>query len=793
MLLRKTALLLVILTGAAAYASEVFVSKPFPLTNTRYGLNGGFNQQLVTNGREVFLFWESQTHFHYRRVDWSASAQSRSILKAAPGGRFDYGYSAVWTGSRFLLVTAEHDGSKPAYYDEVIGQAIDGNGELLGERFRILEQSHNPAVVFDGQSAVLFDEQNQIVMLRLSPAGTPVSSTTTGLSGSIARVASNGKSFAVVLSNPRRLALLDHGGNVTASSTLPDGYLPLSIAANGDGYLLAMSEPTLQTRLVAANGSIGPPLELAPGQSDVRFPEAAWTGSRWIVAYDGPTSLAFSVAQIDANNTAIEQRARYTGRIPAVLATQDRVLVAWPSMESIDSAIQFTELPLGDAPSVTASITATRQEIAATASASHGTLVVWYENDAVHAGVRTADGGWSEERIWASVPDAVSAATDGQTFAVVLTERDRGGQLLHLDRDGKLIGQPEHVPNDYYPSLEVHWTGREYVVASPWNIAGTVATPATRPDSTLIGGMATLAASGDGYYLVWLFGGNFGSPTWPSAGVAGMRLGPDFKPLDPAPTIFAQDPVLSSFVQGCDVAWDGRQYVVAWAGLGHGLTVAHVPSNGGPPVIRLTDTDKNLAAAPQLTPAADGVAVYWKQVPATIHEVTNYRLLLLSRDGAIANAGTFAPAPDRLVSRLYYSGLPLLRVATLPGGDVAIVRTALEDANARLAMNVLSFTPLPLLPEPPRITAVSNGALVEIRWDSPPRPVNGSRVEYRIDDQPWLEIDRVVPSSRRAVAIPAPAGRKTLFRVRAWNEGGVGAYSAAVEPQITPGRRRSAR
>jgi hypothetical protein len=84
-----------------------------------------------------------------------------------------------------------------------------------------------------------------------------------------------------------------------------------------------------------------------------------------------------------------------------------------------------------------------------------------------------------------------------------------------------------------------------------------------------------------------------------------------------------------------------------------------------------------------------------------------------------------------------------------------------------------------------------NGSFL-LEWSAPPQPVNGYRIEYRLGQNgAWNELDTFYDSTARSATI-APWRNATFeFRMRAWNDGGVGAYSNVVT--IAPSKQRSVR
>jgi len=798
--------LLLALSMSSAFGATVSTGDSFPLTNTRYHVQSGDASRLVSNGHEVFLFWRTATHFHCRRTDWVDHVPARAVMES----RTDDVPSVVWTGSHFLFVVGRGTGTLTTNDDVIVGQLIDRSGELSGEPFLLASQAKYPQLVFDSTTVRLLwtHSTGEILMLPLRADGRPSISAPrlVGLSGVIESLAANAGSLAAVVSDgafvsaTRTLVLFDAGVNVVASSHLGAATGGVSLAAGHDRYLLAEGQPRLHTRLVESDGSLGAAMQVEP--FEVYSPSVAWTGSKWVIAstpfLSSEQLMGFSVVHVDAENEIVEARERHSGDFPALAAAGGRVVVGWrrPTL-----TIAFAEAPLDQATGRDASVVAARQEVIATASATHGTLILWWESEALHAGVRMNDGRWIEQLLWPDrSPAAVAAATDGQAFTVVLSERvgaEYTPTILRLDPQGLPIGAPERSSAKASTPLIPLWTGREYAVVSPNSIVWTaVSTTASNllPGPVVDGHEeSALAASPDGFYAVWLFGGHFGSPSWPPTGVAGIRLGPDFKPLDAMPTVFAGGSGGNPpYYSGCDVAWDGQQYVVTWTG--DGVTAAQVPATSGAPVTRLIAEahDDHFMSSPKLTRVADGVALHWYRT--RVHPQRDLvELAIVSRDGTVTPAMGFETPDD-------YSSPDsrLITAAALPGGDVAIVRTARQDevpidGSVRLAMNVVSAVPLPDRPRAPRMTATRVADDVSLAWDAPPERINGYRVEFRIDDQPWFELDSVLPPERRSLSIPHPApGRNVSFRVRAWNEAGLGQHSSPVVP-TKPSRRRAVR
>src|SRR5688500_1584745 len=142
--LTRIAVLLFLASATSLLARPLFVGEPFPLTNTRYGEAAG-QPHLVSNGREVFLFWATDTHIRFTRLG-SDAPPSRAVLARTGGDS----YGVVWTGRHFLIVSGRTFFNSRADDDDIIGQLIDVHGEPAGEPFLIVEGGQAPRIAFDG-------------------------------------------------------------------------------------------------------------------------------------------------------------------------------------------------------------------------------------------------------------------------------------------------------------------------------------------------------------------------------------------------------------------------------------------------------------------------------------------------------------------------------------------------------------------------------------------------------------------------------------------------------------------
>src|SRR6185436_8976149 len=340
--LLRIAALFVLASVSQLSAQPRFAGEPFPLTSTRYRPAAGA-PRLVSNGREVFLFWQSATHFRFTRPAWGNPAPSRAIMENTGGDTWD----VVWTGTHFLFVVGQTHFTSPVGDDDIYGQLIDTNGELAGEPFLLVDGGQYPHIAFDGTSVLMLfyrgdlthgSHVSEIQALRLKPDGTRATpdANVTGVRGVVQSLASNGRSFAAVVSDrfERKLVLFDDDGAPKTTTPLVQDFLRVgSIAANGDHYLLAdAAANSLIAQLVEADGSLGPPVHLDLLQGwNAPAASMAWADSHWTIAYSIPASSpnSFAIVRLDAEGHGIEQRHTAGGTAPSLATAGEHISLAW--------------------------------------------------------------------------------------------------------------------------------------------------------------------------------------------------------------------------------------------------------------------------------------------------------------------------------------------------------------------------------------------------------------------------------------------------------------------------------
>jgi hypothetical protein len=760
-------------------AQTLHLGEPFPLTSTRYGTARGHHPLLLSNGADPVVFWTDGRYLRAARIGAGGASPSRVILDANTG---DPEYDAVWTGRQFLVVAGTRDG--------VTGRLVAANGDPLGAPF-VIVAGGRPHVAFNGRNALLLYTEpfsRQINTLLLTPDGTVAASPRLSAMTADGRlaVASNGSTFAAVV--PRalepRLLQFDGSGNLTSETILGTYGSSATIATDGRRYLAvgACGEAgpcsPAYTRLVDADGSVGPAVEHDALLPPFPFqPSAVWSGSEWVVAYVRgllDSSGTLNVLHLDAATAAIAKREQQTAAESSLATVGGRVLAAWVGAHFYD-AIYVGGLPLGSGVVTPVSIAPAFQLLPVAAAAANGTLIAWQEMGngvtTLYTGFRAANGAWTERPVFSFPPSDcyycyestvnAYAASDGNEFILL-----SGLKMRRLDAAGLPIGDPISVPNNV-SIQQLLWSGHDYFLLNYERItrlspagAITASVPMPKP----IGQAFTFASDGSGGLLaVWVnrFISEFEQRT---TGLFAVRLDRDLQPIDMTPIeLTSDDPAITA----SSAAWDGEQYVVVWSGA-KGVKAARFAATGAA-MAKITQISSDLSSQTDVVPIRDGVAVRW-----FYYNGAN-TVAFLHRDGTVT-----APA---VVSAPGTPGT----VAALPNGDAAYIEQAVlasYESRTRLTMRTISEAPLPSKPDAPLLSAQQS----TLTWSAPPQPVSGYRVEMRRGDEPWVELEPVLaPEVHALVVNNGPAA----YRVRAWNDAGLGAVSNNVV--LGAVRRRASR
>jgi hypothetical protein len=760
----------------------------FPLTNTRYGTAFGF-PHLTTNGRDFFLFWTSDLKIRATQLTEEESRAGHVVLDISAG------FDVAWTGQRFLAVTTR-DVSPSSSDSNIVGRFLAADARPIGEERVIAPHGFLPRVVAGPESVLLIyrDLNGEVRALPLAANGanTDAPGVTIAPQATGYAVASNETGFVAAIADSteiRSVAFNKHGQAI-ANRTMVHGesyYREVSVASDGTQYVAVWCEEQAVVAVtIDANGTFGAPLILDSSTRFPRTPTVIWNGAGWTITYEGRRSVEWRarVVQLDrdAQRIVAEEESAVGLGSPSVAALDGRIVAAWAPVNYQPGGVSVIDLPLAANQPRPATFSATQQTLMATATSANGTLVVWTEGGdgsiSLRSGLRTNDGRWTERELaGADLVQQVLAGSDGRNFVVVYADQGHT-QLIRLDETGQVV-----APRSTLSILPVvmAWNGTHYALIdrsgtgrllSP---AGGLSAPVMIPDVTFI--PETLASDGNGFLLA----GEVQECPFIlcySVGIRGTRLSPELTRVDSHDIAFAEG---SGELAGA--AWNGSEYVMIWADE-MGNRASHVPSTPLQPI------ETHSIVAPLIVESvaamSDGSVALVGRSPGSPELIGNTRVAILPQHGDVATTYDIEDTLGLMRRAL---------LAPLTNGGLAYVASSVQDAaphhGTSHVMMAVARPSLVSRPEAPFVTTRLTGAQIEVDWSSPAGTVNGYRLEYRVDNGAWNELEQWFEPGSHHTSIPrAPFGTNYAVRMRAFNDGGVSAYSAAASTQ--PGKRRAA-
>lgn len=750
----------VLLAAAAQLSADVF-----PVTNTRYGPAWG-RGMLKTNGRDPFLFWQSDWSFRATKLVDGVNRAGHVVLSTRYGKNFD----AAWTGSEFLFVGERTPG-------DIAGRLLDANGQPKGAEIEIVSHAYRPRLAASKDSAMLIyldtDQRTRARLLTLSgqKAG-PAEAYALRQTQAYSAIASNGDGFAVVTGDSGRvdLFLFDERARLVAQRVVTLGsYASPEVAITSDGsrYLVVWKEQDITAALLDANGNLGAPLIIESGANPYgnAWPAAAWNGDGWSVAYRRAGEILF--AHLRANADGVMMRESVLGSGPSFVLSGGTLKAAWESEEQI----AVSDLPLAAHEKRYVTFGAIDQRLLAAASSADRTLIVWLEGNTVRSGVRTDNGEWSEREIFDGFDvDSAVACSDGRDF-VVVARTPLELAVWMLDETGRVTRSFDLETSSYGASEAIAWSGTHYAILSGedgWLLtpSGVLSAPVEIEMDAY--GERSIASDGHGFFVT---AEAVECPFYLCYSVAlhGARLGPGLEKL-------AQEDLVISATQGTSgggVVWNGTNYVTAWEDIG-GSYITMVP-----PVAGATATTTRI-----------GFDLGFKDAMALM---TNGKVAILSKYGIYFVDKQGGASYGNLESDAEEIDRP--SVVALPRGAAAYVASIpVDDAPFHGASHVMmsivgADTPLPA---PPHASLAASNTRLIAAWTAPAGTINGYRLEYRIDDGNWIELEKWFGPGDQGASILRPSyGNVYAVRVRAFNDGGASAYSNIATSEAK--KRRSMR
>ncbi len=784
-----SAALALLLLAPALAAQPLFFGDSAPQTHTRYGAAGAL-PQLATNGQGFFLFWATESKLRVTRLVDGQNRAGRPILSGNIL-RFD----VVWTGTHFLVAADELDSQG---FHQIRGRVVNVDGEPMGGPFTIVSGGDSPSLAFDGARVLLtYESGSQLSSLLLRPDGvlaTDPHSQVISPDPIDAAAAAGGTGFvaASAYADSIHIAKLLPTSELSGATQLaapPVLERRVAAGSNGHDVLVVWTNGTAAAEwvLVNANGNVSGRASIT-GTNGAVDVAVSWNGAKWVVSTIAGGKLQTRLLDgVTSGVTSVEAHApvkAHDASPVSIASLNGRTLAAWRGTGAAQPVL-LRDLA-GSGNGNEAAFAAADQTLQTTTWSHEAALLVWSEvrdgKRTLHAGVRAADGGWSENRI-GTVEESPLASSDGRNF-LVIKKSDEGWSAVTLSDEAKILASTPLIKT--FTPTGITWDGTSWVVIGlggstqifvarvmPW---GAVSAPVLieQREGTRELENPRIVAGGSGFLAVWQnsdFTICFPVCDPYDSVLHGTRLTPSLQRDHPLNLAIAEDEAVSP-----DLYWDGTRFQIFWLDGGALETRSLRPDAGGSGTTRIAgaqiDTGKLRAT---LTPLGTTITAGDGEV------------LLLRNNELIQRYTLGNPnSPDALVNL---------------GPDVAYVQAQPRDVmpyhgSSHLFLTTGGVIPRDTMPLPPEIVRASmtDGAkLMVLEWAPPIDPVNGYRVEYRVDDGTWNEFDEWFSATTTSVSIqPWLNNVRYQLRMRAWSDAGVSEYSLPATVRLL-GRRRAVR
>jgi len=778
--------LLLVLLSPAALAQPFSFGEPLPLPHTRYGAFSG-EPRLVSSSHAAFLAWVEEGTLRMTLLNGERRV-GRPILDVDQGW-----FDVVWTGQHFLAVAYRRTNGR----DQLFGRIVDFNGEPVGAELLIGDAIGEPRLAYDGTFVLLqFRAGNFVGTVALTTEGRPLEPIPNSwvLPPVIVDVAlaEHAPGFVTATAYPDVVAFAqtDSAGHTVASVPLAVARYDtrqIAIATNPARDILSVwtnPNAAMEAVIIRNDGTLLERLTIADS-AGARDVAVTWDGSRWTLAYVAQGRMF--VRRID--RVSPEERLAASDVDPDSTVTLTAVNgQTFAAFRGANTGEQLVVRNLTTGASDLAAFAAAQQTLYDVAPANGRALAVWSElRDGVrtlYAGTRSESGEWRERPIGTS-ESAAYAASDGTGFAVVRASGSTWTATL-LDSQTRIVGTSSIVTG--FTPTDVEWTGSAYAVIGlngSGNLVGTLLMPsgsltATRVLMVKRAGRSIenprLASRTGELLAVWQDTQII--PCMPVCDpydslIHGARFTSTLDAADAGPFSIAPDEGRHP-----DAVWNGIHYVIVWDNDG-ALSYRTLRSNGAISGITQLPGGSSEGRVPRVSLIPGGVGIAFE---------TGNIVALYEGSVAVFPALGRAGARDAIVTI---------------GNDVAYLQTMPRDempyhGATRLQARIGSLVPHPARPSAPRIVRAElppGGNSMIVEWSAPPEPVNGYRVEYRVDDGVWNELDEWYDANDDGFTIRPWRTTPTRyqFRVRAWSDAGLGAYSEPVTVRMVTLRQRSTR
>lgn len=764
----------------------------FPVANTRYQPAAAHHPLLRTNGRELFLFWSSTSGIRATKV---RDGETRLGHVVASGYPFD----VVWNGTHFLVFSTR--GGDPWSWS-IVMTTLDADAKPVGPEVLVVENASSPSVAVSGSSILLCyyrypSEWRAEILTSQGTRSGWAKSFPIPTRNLVA--ASNGFRFVIARAQDDGVdaLMIDRQGLTISERSIgrPHEQGPhrrVTVASNGTGFLLVWNEGNhVGAATFDEHRGLGAPLVVDDAAHTGLQPSAAtWNGDGWTIAYATSYDYRFTVrvVQIDHDaQAALSREESESGFDTPTLASLDgRTRCAWGRANWFPDSVLVSDLPLAANPVREASYAATEQVLLRAVSTDDATLILWSETGdgrtRTHAGVRSSAGDWQEHEL--PPLDTRKAVAAGDDQFLVSAHRDDHVEVFLFDESGRMKTTTSTLQFSYAAT----WDGRRYAMIG-WDGAafqavllssdGREAAPRVEIADPASGGFS-IASNGEGFLVThtrYCDG---------CGGFRAIRLGPDLQHIESGDLDLVAP---GTTVTNVGLVWDGSQYITAWTewdertGERTANRLARIPAAAGAPAA-ITPLEPDLIYG-RLTRSAAGAILTFTAKNAAGEPVS--RIAFLRSDGTIARTidldrgATLTSSPH---------------VAAHPDGNLVYVASSIQRGEPHHGTSHVMMAignPTSNLPGAPRVIAqFDKDETIVAQWSAAAGTINGYRLEYRIDDGAWNELEPwFSPGEHRVEIRRPPYGARFAFRVRAFNDAGAGPYSAVAH--VNPGRRRSAR
>jgi hypothetical protein len=774
-----------LLFAAGAQLHAQSFGESFPVADTRYRPAFG-TPRLTTNGSDFFLFWTADQKTRVTRIREGQPRTGQVIFDT------NQPVHVAWTGKRFLAVTALR-GAEYSYYGPVVARVLNAEAQPVGAEIVFAKKGTNPQVVAGTDSvAVLYEEESKgYVLAILDLDGRREISHQPFTPRGNHRIARRGRGFIVVTigsyySNSY-VRMLDERGNTVSTQVIPrpGSWSEVGIASDGNRALVVLfsGQDGVSTLTIDESGAVGPLVTIAPAWSP-RSSDIIWNGAGWTVTYEDSDESHYlsprraHVLQLDwLGHTVLSHEQSDAGiGSPSLAVLDGRIMTAWSAL-STGAGTSVVELPAAANTPRVATYAATEQMLITTTTSAEATLFVWRETTgnvttSIRSGVRMHDGRWSERAVVARDAELVQAASNGRQFAILLTNGN-DSEVVRMDETGRALGPNLKLPR---PAIAIAGNDTHFALledtGSPrfarlLSLAGELS-----PSVEIGSGLANqrIVSDGNGFLVVGQ------TASWQCSwcqgiGVCAWRLGSELQRIDAQDLELASEPATLAGAE-----WNGSEYIVAWTARER-TVFARVPASPAQSIeTRSTDAVVN---ATDFTTLRDGSLAFVARsegaAPRIVVVNTEGQLLRsFQTDRAdLTGAATVEPLPDGAITFLSSS----------------LQNDAPQHGTSHVMMAVARPTPLPR-PDAPTVRARLENGRIEVDWKTPAGTINGYRIEYRVDDGTWNELEDWFSAGALGTWIKQPAfGSRFAIRMRAFNDGGASVYSETAF--ANPMRRRA--